>query len=87
MWRSSPRRSKVSCLATLRHGGRDVTTSQLKAGFHGVTMKENHPTIEGVFKMVVYDPSQSDYMKDHARDVQEKPRFCSVMSSFQVLHH
>ena len=38
-------------------------------------MKENHPTIEGVFKMVVYDPSQSDYMKDHARDVQEKNAF------------
>lgn len=50
MWRSSPRRSKVSCLATLRHGGRDVTRPQLKAGFHGVTMKENHPTIKSMLQ-------------------------------------
>ena len=66
MWRSSPRRSKVSCLATLRHG-RDITCA-VEGGFHGVNMNENHPAIKGIFQAVAYDPSQSDYMKDHGKD-------------------
>ena len=66
MWRSSPRRSKVSCLATLRHG-RDVTCA-VEGGFNGVNTNENHPTIKGISQAVLYDPSQSDYMKDHGKD-------------------